>query len=291
VLPLLRFALFTDLMLLFGLPLFGLYGLKGGERRSGAVFAYSRWIGATAALGMVLCLAAWLVLIAGMAGTPVSQIDAGVVMAFTSGGAIGLAFCVRLSATAMALPIGLVPGLPPTARLVLATLAGGIALGSLAWGGHATMADGLDGWVHLLADIAHLLAAGAWIGAIVALLLLAFRDLSIATNRRLAERTLAAFSSVGTLLVATLLVTGMVNVWMLLVQPGIPLWPLDGYCLLLAIKLGAFAGMLLLAAANRWIFAPRIAHGDGGIRAVIALELSLAIAIVMLVAWLGTVAP
>lgn len=291
MLPLLRFALFTDVMLLFGLPFFGLYGLRGEERRGGAVFAFSAWIGVTAALGLLLGGAAWLALIAGMAGLPVTQLDAATVMAFTGGGAIGLAFCVRVGATALALLLAIIPGVPPRARLALATLAGGIALGSLAWGGHATMEDGAAGWVHLIADIAHLLAAGAWIGAIVALLLLACRNLAVTKNRVLAGRTLASFSAVGTLVVATLLVTGMINAWMLLFQPDMPLWPLNAYRVLLALKLGAFGGMLLLAAANRWIFAPRVAQGDGSIRAVIALELALGIAIVMLVAWAGTMAP
>ncbi|MFX6794075.1 copper resistance protein CopD, partial [Acinetobacter baumannii] len=47
-----------------------------------------------------------------------------------------------------------------------------IAVATLAWTGHGAMDDGAIGWFHLMADIVHLLAAGAWLGAIVSLLLL-----------------------------------------------------------------------------------------------------------------------
>src|SRR3546814_12018793 len=52
---------------------------------------------------------------------------------------------------------------------ILMSLLGGVALTSLAWTGHGAMDQGSIGWVHLSADIVHLLAAGAWIAAILAL--------------------------------------------------------------------------------------------------------------------------
>ena len=54
----LRFALYLDLMLLFGLGLFGLYGLKASERLSGAVLNFKGWLAGTALLGMFLLLQA-----------------------------------------------------------------------------------------------------------------------------------------------------------------------------------------------------------------------------------------
>ncbi|PMZ59394.1 copper resistance protein CopD, partial [Pseudomonas sp. GW247-3R2A] len=53
----LRFGLYVDLMLLLGLPLFGLYSLKGRERVSGAVLPFRLMLAGTAALGVLLSIA------------------------------------------------------------------------------------------------------------------------------------------------------------------------------------------------------------------------------------------
>ena len=42
-------------------------------------------------------------------------------------------------------------------------------LGALAWSGHAAAGEGYDGDVGIVADVVHLLAAGAWLGALPAL--------------------------------------------------------------------------------------------------------------------------
>src|SRR5690348_14445340 len=48
-------------------------------------------------------------------------------------------------------------------------LLAGALLASLAWAGHAAAEQGNDRIVHLSADAAHLLAAGAWLGALLPL--------------------------------------------------------------------------------------------------------------------------
>jgi putative copper export protein len=48
-------------------------------------------------------------------------------------------------------------------------IASAVALATLAWTGHGAMDEGAKGWAHLLADILHLLAAGAWSGRCLAL--------------------------------------------------------------------------------------------------------------------------
>lgn len=60
----------------------------------------------------------------------------------------------------------------PSAWTVLAGL-GGLAAASFAWTGHGGIGAGVLGPAHLLADIIHLLAATAWIGALPVLALLA----------------------------------------------------------------------------------------------------------------------
>lgn len=84
------------------------------------------------------------------------------------------------------------------------------ALASLSWNGHAAAGDGLGGVLRQMAGIVHRLAAGAWVGAIAAILQLALRPQGL----RLRERTHAlwqaahGFALPGTIIVATLAMTG-----------------------------------------------------------------------------------
>ena len=59
-----RFALYFDLMLLFGLAIFGLYSLRGKERISGTVLNFESLLYITSAVGVALSLAAMLLLAA-----------------------------------------------------------------------------------------------------------------------------------------------------------------------------------------------------------------------------------
>src|SRR3546814_15811165 len=72
-----------------------------------------------------------------------------------------------------ALPICLFLPRHPVAVLGTISVAAGGGLSSLAWSGHGAATEGGAGMVHLGADILHLLAAGAWVGALAALLLMA----------------------------------------------------------------------------------------------------------------------
>src|SRR5436190_6740827 len=53
------------------------------------------------------------------------------------------------------------------------TALGATAAATFAWSGHGAATEGPAGWVHLVADIAHALAATAWIGVLPLLLLAA----------------------------------------------------------------------------------------------------------------------
>src|SRR3546814_14315017 len=61
----------------------------------------------------------------------------------------------------------------PVAVLGTISVAAGGGLSSLAWSGHGAATEGGAGMVHLGADILPLLAAGAWVGALPALLIMA----------------------------------------------------------------------------------------------------------------------
>ena len=64
----LRIALYLDLMLLFGLAVFGLYSFRGKERASGAVLHFGWILPGTAALGMLLSIAFFVVMTRNMSG-------------------------------------------------------------------------------------------------------------------------------------------------------------------------------------------------------------------------------
>jgi putative copper resistance protein D len=287
----LRFALYTDLGLLFGLSLFWLYTDRGTDRRARAVAAFRGAISGLAGTGLLLSAIALLVSVAAMADQPITTLDPDLVGALVFDTAIGLAYRVRGAALAVALVASLLPRMAPVLRLGIVAGAGAVALSSLAWTGHGAMDGGGPGWLHLVADVVHLLAAGLWLGALAALLLLVARDMKVPDNRALAVQALRGFSAIGTVMVVVLTVSGGVNIWAMLIRPGTALLPLNGYRWLLLLKILAFTVMLTLAGANRWLFTRRLAAGTTGIRASIAAEAALALLILYLVAQLGTLSP
>lgn len=100
----------------------------------------------------------------------------------------------------------------------------------------------------------------------------------------------------GTLIVATLVVSGAINAAMIVGVAQLPVLTGSRYGWLLGTKLALFGLMLALAAANRWRLTPAL-ESSAPQRAVAHLRLSLlietsaAIAIIGLVAWLGTLDP
>lgn len=181
-------------------------------------------------------------------------------------------------------------------------LCSAVALGTLAWTGHGAMDEGAIGWVHLAADILHLLASGAWVGALVGLILLVFRSAARvdAAHLSLTHRALHGFGTVGTIVVGTIVLTGLANAWVLVGIGNVATLATTLYGQLLLAKLALFAAMLGLASVNRFrltlAFERSIASGDhdealGALRASLAVETTCVVAILGLIAWLGTLAP
>lgn len=297
-----RFALYLDLAALFGLAAFGLYGLRGDERRSGAALAFRPLLAALGLLGLLFSAVGLATLAAAMIGAPLREVDLASVRTILSETAVGTAWIVRMAALGLVLVLVLASGARPKLLLAGSATAGGAALGSLAWAGHGAMHEGAIGVLHLSADILHLLAAGIWVGALVALVLLVFRrsDRVTAGHLQLSHRALEGFSLVGALVVGTLVVTGVANLLFLVEFEQLTRLPATLYGQLLVAKLLAFAAMLGLAAANRFRLVPafeRALAADDYRSALDALRTSLAvettgvIAILALVAWLGTLEP
>ena len=157
-----RFALYFDLMLLFGLAIFGLYSLRGKERVSGTVLNFESLLYGTSVAGVVLSLAAMLLLAKAMSGVSgFMELHHHIFQMVLMGTDVGLTWMVRIAALVMAI-IGVALNKRfPTLSLWMVTVCGAIALATLAWTGHGAMDEGSRRYWHFISDIFHLLAAGA----------------------------------------------------------------------------------------------------------------------------------
>ena len=296
----LRFGLYVDLMLLFGLALFGLYSLKGQERISGAALPFRSMLVGTAVLAVLFSIASMVMMASAMSGeTDFAELRPHIeMMVFETD--VGLAWVVRIVALVVG---GLAMMLNPRApgfSLLIASFAGAIALASLAWSGHGAMDEGSRRYWHFITDILHLLAAGAWLGGLIAFALLArINALQSEERIRLLVRAVKRFEWVGAVIVIVITVTGIVN-YLFIVGPELDEVFLSTYGILLFIKVGLFAGMLVLAALNRFHLGPLLERSlqdrqyqvaANALRRSVVVELAAAVLIVGLVAWLGTLSP
>ena len=294
----LRFVLYVDLMLLFGVALFGLYSLKGQERLSGAVLPFRPMLAGTALLGVVLSVASMVMMASAMSGeSDFAELRPHIeMMLFETN--VGLAWVIRIVALVVA---GLAVMLrAPGFSLWVAAFAGGVALSSLAWNGHGAMDEGSRRVWHFTVDILHLLTAGAWLGALMAFALMArINALHTEARIRLLARAVNRFEVIGAVIVVVITVTGVVN-YLFIVGPKLDEVFLSTYGVLLFIKVVLFAGMLVLAALNRFHLGPFLEQSlEGGryqvaanaLRRSVLVEWVAAVVIVGLVAWLGTLSP
>ena len=179
-------------------------------------------------------------------------------------------------------------------------LAGAYAA-TLAWTGHAVSDMGADRFLHLTSDAAHVLAAGAWVGALPGLASVLRRAGDVARPERFALAVSATqrFSALGIISVSALVMTGLINAWYLV--GSVPaLWATE-YGRLLLWKLLIFATMVALAAINRLRLMPRLATATtivtpsrnalARLRRNTLLELAGGVAVVGIVAALGVATP
>lgn len=268
-----RLAAYAALLLAAGVPL----ALTFARERGGWRFA-----GAAALAGMAASV--WWVLeaVASMAALPLGQLDAELVRVVLDATPLGAVMAVRIAALLAAL-VALW-----WRRMAIAALAASLALATIAWTGHAGATEAGLGTLHRVGDVLHLLAAAAWLGALVLFLAAAIQG---DESKRLALR-LSKFAGLGSLIVLVLLVTGIANTLIIAGWP--PDWSSDWF-VLLAVKLALFLTMLALAASNRWRLVPALERDPS--ESLRALKLSLfaetgaALAIVAIVSWLGTLTP
>ncbi len=181
------------------------------------------------------------------------------------------------------------------ATLVAASLAG-----TLAFAGHAAGGIGAAGLVHLTADILHLAAAAAWVGALVplAIVLQAAMRGGAETRYGIARDVTQRFSTLGMASVAALTVTGAVNGWML--TGSLRALADTDYGRLLVVKVVLFLIMVAIAAVNRRVLTPRLYGGAGRtdgrpavrrLRDNSLIEAVIGILVIVIVGALGTLPP
>lgn len=296
----LRLALYLDLMLLFGLAVFGLYSFRGKERVSGAVLHFGWLLSGTAATGMLLSLASFVVMTSNMSGaSDWDELRPHIEMMLYET-EIGFSWVTRMISLAVVIGVASQSKRWPTESLWVATLAGSVALATLAWTGHGAMDEGNKRFWHFTADILHLLAAGGWIGALAAFgLMLRIKGSDPELLVRVLSRALSGFEKAGALIVGTVIVTGVAN-YLFIVGPTVSDVLSGAYGVLLLVKIVLFAGMIGLATLNRFYLSPALERSEKtgdyslavtALRKSVALESTFAVVIVCLVAWLGTLSP
>ncbi|MEK9282775.1 copper homeostasis membrane protein CopD [Bradyrhizobium sp. ISRA442] len=173
-------------------------------------------------------------------------------------------------------------------------------VGAIAWTGHAGSTLGELGNLHLTADVLHLVSASAWIGGLLGLSIL------FAVGRRRSDfewgslqlDAVLRFSTLGMISVAALILSGIVNAWILVGSFRALL--VTDYGQLLLLKIVAFVAMLGFAAVNRFWLTPQLAlvmNAQADTNALSALarntltEIALGLAIFAVVGVLGTLHP
>jgi copper resistance protein D len=177
----------------------------------------------------------------------------------------------------------------------------GSMLATLAWAGHGGATPGRPGELHLVADMLHLLAAGAWVGSLIPLaLLMAEIRRSGDPGAAVAQRAVVRFSILAAISVVILFTAGLVNTWFL--AGTVPALIGTEYGRLLLAKIAIFATMATIAAVNLLRMTPRLAGASVGGRPLIQralghlrrnalVEAGLSLCVLGIVAILGILPP
>jgi len=297
-----RFLHFAAVMALFGLALFPLYNYPG---RAGELPArLGQWLRMSLQLAVLLAIAsglAWgLLTVANMAGTLSAAADRDALLFVLGETDFGRVWAARLVLSAALLVLMMGRRDAKRHRDWVTPSASALLLLSLAFVGHTQAHDDGLQILHLVADGAHLLAAGTWLGGLLALaylLVLARRSpLEHAADARAA---FVRFSGIGSITVAALVGSGLINAWFLV--GSVSKLATTPYGQLLVVKLCLFSGMLALAALNRFHLVPSLVEAQENSaplasslrrlhRSVLG-ERVLGLMIVLIVSYLGTMQP
>jgi putative copper resistance protein D len=239
----------------------------------------------------------WLILAASaMGGQPWDEtVMSGTLLAVLGGTQFGLATEIRLALAAL-----VAIGLSYDNRRMPRWLALGAAMcliASIAWTGHAGSTPYELGNLHLAADVLHLCGAAAWTGGLVSLAILLKVVRSFRAEAAISLMQLDAvrrFSFLGMVSVTILVISGLVNSW-ILVGSWRGLMATD-YGWILMFKLAIVVIMIMFAAINRFSLMPRLglpAHDDvtRSLTRNTVAEIVLSFLVFAVVGLLGTLHP
>jgi len=177
-----------------------------------------------------------------------------------------------------------------------AFIAAGVLLVVLAGMGHAAAGSGWAVVARLAVDGVHLVAAGAWLGALPPLILVIGEGMAPtdAGAYDAARGATQRFSALGVASVGTLLLTGIASSFFAL--HDLPALYESDYGRLLLAKVALFVAMLALATVNRFVLTPRLDAREprSALRALrrnAIAELLLGFAVVCVVSKLGITMP
>ncbi|MEO8313797.1 MAG: copper homeostasis membrane protein CopD [Pseudomonadota bacterium] len=298
-----RLLQYSGALVLLGSALFCMYGSGDGElllpqiqRRQ-----WPRRILVIAALsamaGTVLWVMAETVL---FSGEPADGTDPAAVWVVFSETRFGRVCLLRLGLLFISL---VASGVIVRRNVLLGTQAvlASVILATFAWTGHGAMTAGWPGAIHLGGDLVHLWAAGVWIGALPPLIILIWQAhrSRFPGDARAAQRGLEWFSAIGSAVVAALIVSGLINSWFLIGVANSRAVSGTSYGRTLLVKLGLFAVMLVLAAANRFWLTPRLRTSQStdtlaalhALRLSVVAETATAVLVLGVIGVLGTLAP
>lgn len=297
--PALRFLHYALLFGLFGWAGFRVIGLRAATwlradsgRTTGIV---------AAVLAPVVSVVLMLVSIAAMMGQSVTMLEWSMVESMTLSTDMGWAVMARTALLVAGL--GTLLFARNRTGLAIAALCYAAALMTLGWSGHAAATEGAVGLIHRVANGVHLLAAGLWLGSIgwfVHLSIIAHREpLHVPALPLLA--VLHRFAPLGIALVAVVSVTGLLNAHLTFGLENSGTVFTTSYGLLLAAKVSIVGGMLASGAHNAWVSRRSVERSlntdqnEGAalasLRRSLAIELTLGIVVIGLVAILGMLSP
>jgi len=278
-----RFVHFGAVLLLFGICMFGLlFKTQRAGIQTGLLALRLERINLTLAVVAVVSAVAWLMLTAGsMAGDWREAFDPD-----TVGLVLGSTFFGHVWIFHLALSVLVLPGAVGKRQVpaVLQTTLVALLLFTLAPVGHGAMFEGIEGQLLVLNQIIHLTGVGTWLGGLLMLALLLKTPPALDLRQMLLR-----FSGIGYGLVATIVVTGLINVRAL----SGAFWPepaLAGFGLVLAVKTALVLAMLVLAAANRTL-ARAQALNVRALQVSVLLECTFGALALAAVSLLGTLPP
>jgi putative copper resistance protein D len=276
---------FAAVALLFGAPLFRLAVAPdaAAHKDAGA-------IGIWAGIAALLSGAGWFIGVAGtMAGGWSEAFAPDILATVATDTRFGHLWVARLAGIVAILGVQLLAS-PSRARDIVLSILTAAFAASLVGVGHGMAGAGRLGWIHMVADMVHLLCAATWIGGLFCLGIVLRQAAKGQVAPEVLRQALPRFSRLGYGAVALLVLSGCVNALILVPRPGRLIGTDYGRVLMVKIALASL--MIAIAVVNRVALTPKVWSGSQtALRRSVLLEQAVGLLVLATVALLGTIHP